>query len=158
MHPLVNITTDISTNTWLTYWSMYWPNRNHYVGRYSNWYIGWHVDQHIDRLSVNILPGIAVDGRFDAWENFWIVVGWGRGGLTLFQTLAGGALDHLNYQHTGKFDQNVSKKSNVRHFAQARSMGGFRISQYKMQATDCCRPLFSPCNQNETKIVPLTVF
>ena len=38
------------------------------------------------------------------------------------------------------------------------SMGGFRICQYKMQTTDCCRPLFSPCNQNETKIVPLTVF
>ena len=35
-------------------------------------------------------------------------------------------------------------------------MGGFRICQYKMQTTDCCRPLFSPCNLNETKIVPLT--
>ena len=38
------------------------------------------------------------------------------------------------------------------------SMGGFRICQYKIQTTDCCRPLFSPRNQNETKIVPLTVF
>ena len=67
MHPLVNITTDISTNTWLTYWSIYWPKRNQYVGRYSNWYIGWHVDRHIDRLSVNILPGIAVNTGSIQW-------------------------------------------------------------------------------------------
>ena len=37
------------------------------------------------------------------------------------------------------------------------SMSCFGVGQYKMQTTDCCRPLFSPCNQNETKIVPLTV-
>ena len=34
--------------------------------------------------------------------------------LTLFEALAGGAFDHLNYPHTGEFDQNFSKKSNAR--------------------------------------------
>ena len=39
---------------------------------------------------------------------------WWAGDLTLFEVLAGGAFDHLNCQRTRKFDQNFSKKSNVR--------------------------------------------
>ena len=39
------------------------------------------------------------------------------GDLTLFEALAGGAFDHLNCQHTGEFDQNVSKKSNAQYFS-----------------------------------------
>ena len=33
--------------------------------------------------------------------------------MTFFRVLAGGAFDHLNCQHIGQFDQNLSKKSNV---------------------------------------------
>ena len=33
--------------------------------------------------------------------------------MPFFRVLAGGAFDHLNCQHIGYFDQNVSKKSNV---------------------------------------------
>ena len=39
---------------------------------------------------------------------------WWVGDLTLFEALAGGAFDHLNYPHTGEFDQKFSKKSNAR--------------------------------------------
>ena len=34
--------------------------------------------------------------------------------LTLFEALTGGAFDCLNWQHSGEFDQNFSKKSNAR--------------------------------------------
>ena len=91
---------------------------------------------------------------FDEWENFWIVIG-GWGFFMLFEALAGGAFDHLNYR------RNLTKnfqKSQMPGVLRKGSMGGFRICQYKMQITDCCRPLFSPRNQNETKIVPLIVF
>ena len=39
------------------------------------------------------------------------------GDLTLFEALTGGAFDRLNWQHSGEFDQNFSKKSNARGFA-----------------------------------------
>ena len=39
------------------------------------------------------------------------------GDLTLFEALKGGAFDRLNWQHSGEFDHNFSKKSNVRGFA-----------------------------------------
>ena len=39
------------------------------------------------------------------------------GDLTLFEALTGGAFDLLNWQHSGEFDQNLSKKSNARGFA-----------------------------------------
>ena len=32
------------------------------------------------------------------------------GDLTLFETLTGGAFDRLNWQQSGEFDQNFSKK------------------------------------------------
>ena len=32
--------------------------------------------------------------------------------MTLFEALTGGAFDDLNWQHSGEFDQNFSKKSN----------------------------------------------
>ena len=45
-----------------------------------------------------------------------VVVGeWGF--LMLFEALAGGTFDHLNYWHTQEFDQNFSKKSNARRFS-----------------------------------------
>ena len=39
------------------------------------------------------------------------------GDLTLFEALTGGAFDRLNWQHSGGFDQNFSKKSNAPGFA-----------------------------------------
>ena len=49
--------------------------------------------------------------------------------MTLFEALMGGAFDRLNWQHSGKFDQNFSKKSNAPGFAR-RGMGGFGIDRY----------------------------
>ena len=40
----------------------------------------------------------------------------------------GGAVDRLNWQYSGEFDQNFSKKSNAPGFA--RGMGGFGIDRY----------------------------
>ena len=54
------------------------------------------------------------------------------GGLTLFEALTGGAFDRLNWQHSGEFDQNFSKKSNARGFAGGGGMGGFGIDRYIM--------------------------
>ena len=51
------------------------------------------------------------------------------GDLTLFEALTGGAFDRLNWQHSGEFDQNFSKKSNARGFARG-AMGGFGIDRY----------------------------
>ena len=51
------------------------------------------------------------------------------GGLTLFEALTGGAFDRLNWQHSGEFDQNLSKKTNARGFARG-GMGGFGIDRY----------------------------
>ena len=42
---------------------------------------------------------------------------WRVGDLTLFEALMGGAFDRLNWQHSGEFDQNFSKKSNAPGFA-----------------------------------------
>ena len=33
--------------------------------------------------------------------------------MTLFEAQTGGAFDRLNWQHSGEFDQNFSKKSNA---------------------------------------------
>ena len=49
--------------------------------------------------------------------------------MTLFEALTGGAFDRLNWQHSGEFDQNFSKKSNAPGFAQG-GMGGFGIDRY----------------------------
>ena len=54
---------------------------------------------------------------------------WRVGDLTLFEALTGGAFDRLNWQHSGEFDQNFSKKSNARGFARG-GMGGFGIDRY----------------------------
>ena len=45
------------------------------------------------------------------------------GDLTLFEALTGGAFDRLNWQHSGEFDQNFSKKSNARGFAREFARG-----------------------------------
>ena len=39
------------------------------------------------------------------------------GDLTLFEALTGEEFDCLNWQHSGEFDQNFSKKANARGFA-----------------------------------------
>ena len=52
------------------------------------------------------------------------------GDLTLFEALTGGAFDRLNWQHSGEFDQNFSKKSNAPGFARGGGMGGFGIDWY----------------------------
>ena len=51
--------------------------------------------------------------------------------MTLFEALTSGAFDRLNMQHSGEFDQNVSKKSNAPGFARGEGgMGGFGIDWY----------------------------
>ena len=53
------------------------------------------------------------------------------GDLTLFKALTGGAFDRPNWQHSGKFDENFSKKSNAPGFARGGvGMGGFGIDRY----------------------------
>ena len=47
------------------------------------------------------------------------------GDLTLFEALTGGTFDRLNWQHSGAFDQNFSKKSNAPGFA--RGGGGWAV-------------------------------
>ena len=49
--------------------------------------------------------------------------------LTLFEAQTGGAFDRLNWQHSGEFDQNFSKKSNAPGFARG-GMGGFGIVRH----------------------------
>ena len=49
--------------------------------------------------------------------------------MTLFEALTGGTFDRLNWQHSGEFDQNFSKKSNAPGFARG-GMGGFGIDWY----------------------------
>ena len=53
---------------------------------------------------------------------------WRVGDLTLFEALTSGAFDRLNWQHSGEFDPNFSKKSNAPGFAGG--MGGFGIDWY----------------------------
>ena len=50
--------------------------------------------------------------------------------MTVFEALTGGAFDRLNWEHSGEFDQNFSKKSNARGFARGGGMGGFGIDRY----------------------------
>jgi len=53
------------------------------------------------------------------------------GDLTFFEAQTGGAFDRLNWQQSGEFDQNFSKKSNALGFAGGRGgMGGFGIDRY----------------------------
>ena len=50
------------------------------------------------------------------------------GDLTLFEALTGGAFDRQNWQNSGEFDQNFSKKSNAPGFA--RGDERFGIDRY----------------------------
>ena len=55
------------------------------------------------------------------------------GDLTLFEAQTGGEFDSLNWQHSGEFDQNFSKKSNAPGFAPGGGgIGGFGIDRYIM--------------------------
>ena len=47
----------------------------------------------------------------------------------LFEALAGGAFDHLNCQHTGKFEQNFSNKSNARMFSAGETWAVLELTQ-----------------------------
>ena len=49
--------------------------------------------------------------------------------MTLFEALTGGAFDRLNWQHSGEFKQNFSKKSNAPRFARG-EMDGFGIDRH----------------------------
>ena len=49
--------------------------------------------------------------------------------MTLFEALTGGAFYRLNWQYSGEFDQNFSKKSNAPGFFPG-GMGGFGIDRY----------------------------
>ena len=51
------------------------------------------------------------------------------GDLTLYEALTGGEFDRLNWQHSGEFGQNFSKKSNAPGFARG-GMDGFGIDRY----------------------------
>ena len=53
--------------------------------------------------------------------------------MTLFEALTGGAFDRLNWQHSGEFDQNFSKKPSAPGFARGGGMGGFGIDRYITQ-------------------------
>ena len=51
--------------------------------------------------------------------------------MTLFKALTGGAFDHLNWEYSWEFDQNISKKLNAPEFGRERGgMGGFGIERY----------------------------
>ena len=57
------------------------------------------------------------------------------GDFTLFEALTGGTFDRLNWQYSGEFDQNFSKKSNAPGFAWGGGggMGGLGIDWYITQ-------------------------
>ena len=53
------------------------------------------------------------------------------GDLILFEALTGGAFDRLNWQHSGEFDQNFSKKVKCPGVCPGGGgMGGFGIDWY----------------------------
>ena len=58
------------------------------------------------------------------------------GDVTLFEALTGGAFDRQNWQHSGEFDQNFSKKSNAPGFSRG-GMGGFGIDRYIKSFKPC---------------------
>ena len=53
--------------------------------------------------------------------------------LTLFEAQTGGAFDCLNWQHSGEFDQNFSKKSNAPGFA--RGGGAWVVLEFTVTLT-----------------------
>ena len=57
------------------------------------------------------------------------------GDLTLFEALTGGAFDRLNWQHSGEFDQNFSKKSNAPGFARLWGGGGGEWAELELTGT-----------------------
>ena len=50
--------------------------------------------------------------------------------FTLFEAQTGGAFDRLNWQHSGEFDQNFSKKVKRRGVCPGGGMGSFGIDRY----------------------------
>ena len=47
--------------------------------------------------------------------------------MTLFEAPTGGAFERLDWQHSGEFDQNFSKKSNAPGFAHGGGGGGWAV-------------------------------
>ena len=84
--------------------------------------------------------------------------------MTLFEAQTGGAFDRLDWQHSGKFDQNVSRKSNAPRFARG-GWAVFGIDRYikftfsQISRTDvpisrCCFVNFCKQQQrNKQKII-----
>ena len=62
------------------------------------------------------------------------------GDLTLLEALTGGAFDRLNWQHSGEFDQNFSKKSNARGFARE---GGGAWAVLELTGTFVLKEIFN---------------
>ena len=60
-------------------------------------------------------------------------------------------MGHSTILTTQEFDQKFQKRQ-MPGILRGGSMGCFGVGQCKMQTTDCRRPLFSPRNQNKTKI------
>ena len=73
--------------------------------------------------------------------------------MTLFEALTGGAFDRLNWQHSGEFDQNFSKKSNALEFAQVGGMGSFGIDWY-IRKKHCQRMERAGCKKMFTCMPP----
>ena len=63
--------------------------------------------------------------RVGEFWGFW-------GDLTLFEALTGGAFDHLNWQHSGEFDQIFQKSQMHRGLPGGRGTGSFGIDRYIM--------------------------
>ena len=74
--------------------------------------------------------------------------------LTLFEALTGGVFDRLNWQHSGKFDQNFSKKSNARSLPGGGGMGGFGIDRYIRPVTSQYK-LYSKGSLSDKQVITI---
>ena len=63
--------------------------------------------------------------------------------MTLLEALTGGAFDGINWQHSGEFGQNFSKKSNARGFA--RGGGAWAV----LELTGTFRQLLLPSSAKD---------
>ena len=71
----------------------------------------WHSFPRLEIFRLCVGGNLDLNKLLTHGENFWPwIVANGVGDLTLFEALAGGVCDHLNYQHTREFGQNLSKK------------------------------------------------
>jgi len=73
----------------------------------------------------SIIITIAVHTNLNPKSSQLFVTAWRVGDLTLFKALTGVAFDRLNWQHSGEFGQNFSKKLNAPGFARGEGHGRF---------------------------------